>query len=763
MSDRSPRDGWLLPTLQSLLTPELLARVTAHASSSFWEAAVAHGGLRDDDILRAVAERNHMKCADLAVPNPEMRDALPESLARKYRVVAVAATSSMLDVATADPTDLDCERALEFATGRSVRLMLASPLRIDQVIDELYRPESAIDRILENVTEKYEVRAVAEVAELVDLAALGDRAGERPVIRLVDYIVAEGIAGRASDIHLEPEEQGIAVRYRIDGVLRQAMELPRAAGGPLVSRIKIMSGLDIADRLRPQDGRARVTVNGKPVDLRVSTLPSAHGEKVVVRILDQGATLLSLGKLGLIQDDAARLELLLGLREGVVLVTGPTGSGKTTTLYSALARIKERGVNIVTVEDPVEYRLPGTVQVQVNEKAGLGFAAALRSILRQDPDVVLVGEIRDRETATIAMQASLTGHLVLSTLHTIDAASSVTRLVDIGVEPYKISAALKGVVAQRLVRKLCVTCAITDTAPVSRRVQAWLPADAAIRRPVGCPECGNTGYRGRVAVMEILVADAAVERVIADSGSVQELAAAGRAAGMRTLWEAGMAQAAAGTTSIEELVRVLELPSGDPESLDAATPPARRRTPRPAVGARADAASPAEPAPTVPARAPLFDTNAFRLLDDAAPVDGRSTDQRVLVVDDDPGVRFALRTLLQSTGVTVHEAADGADALAMIDRTAPDLVLLDLYMPVVDGFEMLARLRARPATAMIPVVVMSGTESEEVEERVFALGADDFVTKPFRPRALAARLRALLQRAERDHGAALELDAADAA
>jgi type II secretory ATPase GspE/PulE/Tfp pilus assembly ATPase PilB-like protein len=275
----------------------------------------------------------------------------------------------------------------------------------------------------------------------VDIAA--SKASERPIIKLVDHIIAEGVQVLASDIHLESQEAGIVVNYRIDGVLRRAMVLPRPVGIPLVSRIKIMADLDIADRLRPQDGRARVTVNGVRVDLRVSTLPASTGEKVVIRILDSRSTILTLDGLGLSEREQARLGGLLNLREGIVLVTGPTGSGKTTTLYSGLRTIQARGVNIVTVEDPVEYKLNGIVQVQVNEKAGLTFAAALRSILRQDPDIVLVGEIRDRETANIATQASLTGHLVLSTLHTIDAASAVARLVDIGIEPFKIAAALK--------------------------------------------------------------------------------------------------------------------------------------------------------------------------------------------------------------------------------------------------------------------------------------------------------------------------------
>ena len=275
------------------------------------------------------------------------------------------------------------------------------------------------------------------------------------ITRLVDDLLADGVAAGASDVHIEPEEQGVAVRHRIDGVLRHVRTLPRAVARSLVSRIKIVSGLDIANRLRPQDGRARVAVNGAAVDLRVSTLPASRGEKVVIRILDRRSALRSLDAMGFHPDEYARIDTLLACREGLILVTGPTGSGKTTTLYAALQRLQQRNVNIVTVEDPIEYRIPGIVQVQVHERAGLTFASALRSIMRQDPDVLLVGEIRDRETAEIAIQASLTGHLVLSTLHTNDAASAVTRLADFGVAPYKIATAVKGVVAQRLVRRHC--------------------------------------------------------------------------------------------------------------------------------------------------------------------------------------------------------------------------------------------------------------------------------------------------------------------
>ncbi|HET7187047.1 MAG TPA: GspE/PulE family protein, partial [Gemmatimonadaceae bacterium] len=378
---------------------------------------------------------------------------------------------------------------------------------------------------------------VEHLAFGAESAAEGGVDAGASVVRLVDQLLADGIRSGASDIHLEPEEQGIAVRHRVDGVLRQARVLPRSVAPSLVSRIKILSGLDIADRLRPQDGRARVAVGGAVVDLRVSTLPASHGEKVVVRVLDGRAGLRTLDAIGFVDSDLRRIRSLLEQREGLLLVTGPTGSGKTTTLYAALREISARGVNVVTVEDPIEYRLPGIVQVQVHERAGLTFGAALRSIMRQDPDVILVGEIRDRETAEIAIQASLTGHLVLSTLHTNDAASAVTRLIDIGVAGYKIATAVKGVVAQRLVRRACRECGAA-----------------------GCPACDGVGYRGRVAIAEILVASPEFERRVASGAPTEAIADAARLAGCATLWESGMALVRAGDTTVEELRRVAAEP-----------------------------------------------------------------------------------------------------------------------------------------------------------------------------------------------------------
>jgi type II secretory ATPase GspE/PulE/Tfp pilus assembly ATPase PilB-like protein len=496
----------------------------------------------DEALLSSLSTRFRLKLADVSQSDRTAREMVSEQVARRYHILPVRITDSYLEVATANPFDLDCEKTLAFATGREVRIQLASPGKIREKIDEYYRPENVIEQLLEGMdTVESEITTLEdEPMDADDLTISAEEASQRPVVRLVDLILSEGINSRASDVHIEPEEGGVAVRYRIDGVLRQVMKIPRAAGLPLISRIKIISGLDIADRLRPQDGRARVAVNGIPVDLRVSTLPASLGEKVVVRVLDTSRTILSLEKLGLNPDEAEQIRDLLEFRDGIILCTGPTGSGKTTTLYSAIRHVQSEGVNIVTVEDPVEYRIQGIVQVQVHEKAGLTFAAALRSILRQDPDVVLVGEIRDKETAQIATQASLTGHLVLSTLHTNDAPNAVTRLVDIGMEPYKISSALRGVVAQRLMRRLCPTCKEVWVEQIPAKLQRWIPSDTPVFRAVGCPECAMTGYRGRFSVMEILKVTPEVERAIGANETADQIADVARRGGMRSLWDSGL-------------------------------------------------------------------------------------------------------------------------------------------------------------------------------------------------------------------------------
>jgi len=479
-------------------------------------------------------------------------------------------------------------------------------------------------------------------------------------------------------------------------------------------------------------------VNGQPIDLRVSTLPAQLGEKVVIRILDSRATVKSLDTLGLNPGEAEAIKRLLENHEGILLVTGPTGSGKTTTLYSAINQIKSEGVNIVTVEDPVEYRMQGIVQVQVQEKAGLTFAAALRSILRQDPNVVLVGEIRDKETAQIAVQASLTGHLVLSTLHTNDAANAVTRLVDIGVEAYKIAASLRGVVAQRLMRKLCPTCKEVWMEAPPERLRRWIPKGTPLYRAAGCPDCAMTGYRGRFSILEILTMTPELERRIAAGEAADRIAEAARRGGMKSLWDSGLAHVTRGESTLDELTRVVDVPSDE-------APPAPEK---PSSGAtRLSGATDGQrftPGPV---------STHFDLLEEAAPpgetrrsgAHGQPA-SKVLLVDDEDSLRKVMRDLLERDGYDVTEARDGVQALDQVDRVGPDIIVLDLNLPGLDGYGVLSHLRSRPATANIPVIVLTAKGDEDNEVRVFELGADDFLTKPFRARALSARLEAVLGR-----------------
>lgn len=550
-------DEWVMPVLRELLTASQFTAVAKESSTSRWEAAVRSGFTTDDAILAGVARRTRMRVAGELTSTPQAVARVPENLARRYSILPLSVSARVIDVATANPYDLDCEQAVAFASGRRVRMSLAVPARITERLEEVYRPASVVERLLASVS-PVAVHEIEPDAEELSATQLADGARERPIIRLVDHIVAEGIAARASDIHLEAEESAVLVRYRVDGVLRTAMTLPRSVGTPLVSRVKIMSRMDIADRLRPQGGRALVMVEGERIDLRVSTLPSAHGEKVVIRILDARGGVRSLDALGFDHLDADRLARLLETREGLILVTGPTGSGKTTTLYSALNSLVARGLNVITVEDPVEYRIPGIVQSQVNEKAGLTFAAALRSILRQDPDVILVGEIRDAETAAVAIQAALTGHLVFATLHTIDAASSITRLADLGVEPIKVGTALKGVVAQRLLRRTCSSCACESDEPVPPSLWDQIPSGARLSAGSGCAACSDTGFRGRMAAVELLTITPTLARLIVDGAPASAIAAAARAEGMRSLWSGGVARILNGETTPAEVARVLD-------------------------------------------------------------------------------------------------------------------------------------------------------------------------------------------------------------
>ncbi|MDB5405019.1 MAG: ral secretion pathway protein [Acetobacteraceae bacterium] len=478
---------------------------------------------------------------------PVLPDRLRGAFLRHARAVPLAADDDTVTLASADPLDPFTLAAVAVATGRRVRLEVAVPIELESALNRLY-PEA----------DQAAPDSDAPLEE--DAERLKDLASEAPVIRLVNLLITRAVETQASDIHIEPFEDRLRVRYRYDGVLHEAEAPPRHLAAAITSRIKIMARLDIAERRMPQDGRIKMGVRGQDVDFRVSTIPSLHGETVVLRVLDRTAVTFDYGRLGLSPSVIRKLGSALELPNGIVLVTGPTGSGKTTTLYAGLLALNGVARKIITVEDPIEYQLQGINQIQVRSQIGLTFASLLRSILRQDPDVIMVGEIRDGETAQIAVQAALTGHLVLSTLHTNSAAAAVTRLRDMGVEDYLLTAVLRGIMAQRLVRRLCPECRRTEPAPpelverfkLDRRTTA---RPIMLSHPAGCPACRQTGYRGRAAIAEFLEMGPEIERLVfsrADHSTIERAAVAG---GMEVMFDAGLAAALAGETAIEELTR----------------------------------------------------------------------------------------------------------------------------------------------------------------------------------------------------------------
>jgi general secretion pathway protein E len=480
---------------------------------------------------------------------PVLPDCLSAEFLRHARAVPLFADSETLTLAAADPLDPFTQAAIAVATGRRVLLEVAVPIELETALNRLY-PQ--VDQAASNADSDAPLEEDAE--------RLKDLASEAPVIRLVNLLITRAVETQASDIHIEPFEDRLRVRYRYDGVLHEAESPARNLAAAITSRIKIMARLDIAERRMPQDGRIKMAVRGQDVDFRVSTIPSLHGETVVLRILDRTAVVFDYSRLGLSPSVIRKLGRSLELPNGIVLVTGPTGSGKTTTLYTGLLALNAVTRKIVTVEDPIEYQLQGINQIQVRSQIGLTFANLLRSILRQDPDVIMVGEIRDGETAQIAVQAALTGHLVLSTLHTNSAAAAVTRLRDMGVEDYLLTAVLRGVMAQRLVRRLCPECRHVEPAAPELVERFKLDLRTTTRpimlsHAVGCPACRQTGYRGRAAISEFLEMGPEIERLIfsrADHGTIERAAVA---SGMEVMFDAGLAAALAGETTIEEVTR----------------------------------------------------------------------------------------------------------------------------------------------------------------------------------------------------------------
>lgn len=482
---------------------------------------------------------------------------IPEALARRHLAIPIRRDGNRLLVAMADPLNLTALDDLRLATGLEIMPAIASEREIEAALSRFWQG-AGVTQALAEVEEMAATAAALPPRDAFDLDVNREGMDNAPAVRLVNRIILQAVHSRASDIHIEPQEKDIRVRFRVDGLLRDVLHLPTGILNTLVSRIKIMGGMDIAEKRLPQDGRFQVTVERRSIDLRVSTMPTVYGEKVVLRILDKSTMLLPLDGLGFLPATRQIYETLIRSAYGMILITGPTGSGKTTTLYATLNALSSPEKNIITIEDPVEYLLPGINQVRVNLKAGLDFASGLRAILRQDPDIIMVGEIRDRETADIAVRAATTGHLVFSTLHTNDAAGAVTRLLDMGVEPFLVNSSLIGVVAQRLARLICHNCRETYQPGPEDPAYTFIQDRQRLTfyRGRGCPQCNYTGYQGRTAIQEVLVMTEDIRALVAEKAPSHEIKKAAVAAGMVTLREDGLEKASQGLTTIEEVMRV---------------------------------------------------------------------------------------------------------------------------------------------------------------------------------------------------------------
>jgi len=548
---------------QGVLTEgELLAALDEQQvrGESLGRVLVELGLLNESQLVRALAHQVGMEFVELA-EYPVDRIAVgmvPASLCRRYTVLPVAYNDfGDLILAMADPGNVLAVDDVRNISGRTVVTVVATHDDLTAAIDRYCRADDEIDDLATSFSE-----SVGE-DEDVDLSRIGDQIeDDAPIVRFVNLLVTQAITDRASDIHIEPAEKDLRVRYRIDGVLHEMQRAPKNIQSGVISRLKIMADIDIAERRKPQDGRMSVTHNGRKIDLRVATLPTVWGEKVVMRILDNSTASLDLRDLSFLEENYEKYKLSYTKPYGMILVTGPTGSGKSTTLYATLNAVSRPEINVITVEDPVEYRLAGINQVQVNPKAGLTFASALRSILRSDPDVVLLGEIRDHETAQIAIEAALTGHLVLSTLHTNDAPSAVTRLVEMGIEPFLVGSALDCVVAQRLARRLCAKCKEAYTPTETELIAArfpWTPGEPLpqLWRPNGCQACSQTGYKGRMAIHEVMPVTEEIERHAVAHSSSAEIGHTAREQGMSTLRDDGWAKVVLGDTALEEILRVI--------------------------------------------------------------------------------------------------------------------------------------------------------------------------------------------------------------
>ena len=732
--------------------------------------ALASLGLAEEQgMVAAIARNLKMELLDAESPDvsPDVAALLTPDFCRQRMVAPLSLQGKTLRLALANPMDYSTTQDVEFRTGKRVVAVVAGEGQIQSLIQQIY-PEEAQGRLNALAAEelKGEVETVGDSEiEVVDPAKLAKDTQMPPVIRLVNLILSGAAKAGASDIHMEPKENFLQVRYRVDGLLQEVIKVPKNQLDATISRMKIISGMDIADRRRPQDGRSRLKYEGKRIDLRVSTLPTQFGEKVVVRLLDSKRSQVTMAQLGLTPENQHAFELMLSRPQGMILVTGPTGSGKSSTLYTALNWVKSPTKNIITVEDPIEYQLDGVNQVQINTRAGVTFAAGLRSILRQDPNIILVGEIRDQETAGIALEAAQTGHLLLSTLHTNDAPGTISRLLDLGIEPFLIASAVIGILAQRLVRRPCPSCLVPQPPSIETIERAGgasrLPRDAKWVVGRGCEECRQSGCKGRIAIHELLIVNDEVRELISRRASEHAIRKAARNAGMHTLLEDGILKAAQGLTTLEDVVRVVSADDGafhkeeatKPEELPApvtfnesathieeAEKPADRRSRGTAARKAGHKRDATPPAVMRPASKP-----------------GNSQEKElVLVVEDSATIASVVKYFLELEGFEVLVAKDGTSGLEAAKRDQPRVIVTDCNMPGMDGVTMVKALREDGATRGIAVLMLTSEEGVEKEAEALEAGVDDYILKPVEPRRLAARVKSVLARTRGRHTAVVK-------
>ena len=788
------------------------------------------------------------------IVDPEAMKKVPERLARKHLCLPIAIEGRVLALAMMDPIDYQAIRDVEFSSALAVRPLVATRTEILDGIEERYGTQDRIGSFLANVPDVLDIQITADESQdlTVDAQTSRSAAEVAPVVKMCNLVIYDAIKSAASDVHIEPALHDMQVRMRVDGVLRDYTRVPKWLHGPLVSRLKILAKLDIAERRLPQDGRVNVQYQGKSIDLRVSTLPTHFGEKVVLRVLG-GVSAPNVTRVGLSPEQQLMLESAIAQPQGMILVTGPTGSGKTTTLYALLAKHHRPEINIITVEDPIEYRLAGINQVQINTKSGLTFASVLRSILRQDPDVILVGEMRDKETSEIAFQAAMTGHMVLSTLHTNSAVAAVSRLFDMGVDPSIVATSLTMVMAQRLLRRICDDCREAYEPDPQVLARVGLGADhAPVYRGAGCSACGGTGFSGRVGIFEIFRPTNTIRRLINDKANESEIRNAARQAGLVLLRDDALAKILSGLTSPDEVLRVVQVdetevpcpscgaiieadfatcpycthslktscascgqslklewkvcpycnsaavaqtavdeppsPSAppatasqvsatarqappterfrEPELIIDLEPPPSPSAPPPSPSAPPPSPSAPPPSPSAPPATashppppPAPPASAGQGLiapsTPAAVAEARTEPDapgrrplRILVVDDDPDIRLIVSATLRKlpTPVQIELAENGVDAVEKALANPPDLLVLDVMMPGMDGFGVCRALRENVRTAFVPVLMLTASADQTSRTQGYLVGTDDYMGKPFLPVDLNLRVTRLLRR-----------------